>query len=102
MVSLHPIGGGAAHVARQARNAYGCIVRVEPLYFLNLLKEHSELLVIEGIGGIFTKHYRYITSYKGITLFAKSDEALTLPSEISVIKAKKILIPDGLLGPTGN
>jgi hypothetical protein len=85
--------GGAA-AAANAIKASGVVVRMEPADFLALLARTEAPLVVAGMGGLFTKHYRYLTSYRGLAFFTKSPDPLTLPAAAEVIRAEAISIPD--------
>jgi hypothetical protein len=90
-------GAHAAHVAHAIANASkasGVIVQLEPGYFLAILKRAERPVVVVARGGVFSKHYRYLTSYKGLAFYTKSDDALALPGNIEVVEARKIWIPD--------
>jgi len=86
----------AAHAAivAQAIKASGVLVRVEPDEFIRILNRQDEPLVVRAKGGVFTTHWRYLTSYKGLAFFTKAPEPLFLPGRAQVIDAGKIWIPD--------
>ena len=86
----------AVHAAKIARatKASGVIVRVTPADFLAILQRVSAPLVILAKGGVFRTHTRYLTSYKGIAFFTKSDEPLLLPQAVETVVAERIWIPD--------
>jgi hypothetical protein len=89
--------GGAVAAAAALANAIkasGVLVRVTPGDFLAILKRVNEPLVVIGKGGYFKKHYRYLTSYKGLAFHTQSAEALVLPSRVEIIGAKQISIPE--------
>lgn len=89
-------GTGAAAAAAalaQAIKASGAIVRMTPEDFAIILSKSEEPLVVTAQGGIFSKNYQYLTSYKGLFFFAKSSKALQLPSDAEVISCKNIWLP---------
>lgn len=91
-------GGGAAvaaaHAAMvQATKASGVIVKVEPDAFLKIVGKNREALVVIAPGGFLTKNYQYLTSYKGLAFFTKSQSELMLPSGAEVVSAQQIWIP---------
>jgi hypothetical protein len=88
--------GAAAHAAMVARatKASGVIVRVAPGDFFELLRRAESPLVVVAEGGIFRKHFRYLTSYRGLAFFTKSDQPLSLPRGCETVVAEKIWIPD--------
>ena len=83
----------AAMVAR-ATKASGVIVRVSPADFIAILERTSAPLVVVAKGGVFKKHHQYLTTYKGLAFFTKSDQPFLLPRGVETIVADKIWIPD--------
>jgi len=84
----------AAAAVSNAIKASGVVVRVEPAEFLALLARVEAPLVVTGQGGVFTTHYQYLTSYKGLAFFAKSSEPLALPGGAEIVRAESIAIPE--------
>jgi hypothetical protein len=74
--------------------ASGLLVRLEPEEFSKVLLRMKEPLVVVVEGGIFSTHYHYLTSYKGLPFYTKSDRQLPLPADAEVINAGSISIPD--------
>ena len=89
-------GGAAVHAAIVARatKASGVIVRVSPADFLAVLARTPSPLVVVAEGGVFKTHHQYLTSYKGLAFFTKSDQAFILPRGVETVVAEKIWIPD--------
>ena len=86
-------GGGAAAAIANAIKASGSIVRVEPQMFAELLRKVESPLIVYARGGLFSGKHQYLTSYKGLTFFAKSSQQIDLPRGVEVIVAKKIWMP---------
>ncbi len=90
-------GGGAAAAAHaalvQATKASGVIIKVEPDAFLTILNKNREALVVIAPGGFLSKNYQYLTSYKGLAFFTKSQTELMLPGNVEVVSAQQIWIP---------
>ena len=85
----------AVHAAiANAIKASGVVVRMEPGEWLAILKRTENALVVVAEGGMFKKKYHYLTSYRGLAFFTKSEQALLLPGRAEVITAKSISIPD--------
>lgn len=84
---------GAAAAIAQAIKASGAIVRVESNEFLAILSRAENPLVVYCEGGIFSKNYQYLTSYKGLAFYTKSQMPLTPPAGTELVTAKKIWIP---------
>jgi hypothetical protein len=88
-------GSVAAHAAAvNALKASGVVVRLEPHAWLALLARTDNPLVVVAAGGIFRKHVRYLTSYRGLAFYTQSDAALMLPSRAEVVQARSMSIPD--------
>jgi hypothetical protein len=88
--------GAAAHAAAIANaiKASGVFVRVDAGEFLGILRRTEEPLVVTATGGVFKKHFRYLTSYKGLAFFTKSPAELVLPPRVEIVRARSIAIPD--------
>ena len=89
--------GAAASAAAAIANAIkasGVLVRVTPGDFMAILKRMDEPLVVVGKGGYFKKHYRYLTSYRGLAFHTQSADALVLPPRAEIVGAKQISIPE--------
>ena len=78
----------------QAIRASGVLVKVEPAVFLSLVSRADEPVVVVAQGGVFRKHYQYLTSYKGLAFHTISPTALVLP-RAEVVAAKSIRMPQG-------
>ena len=85
--------GAAAAAIAQATKASGVIVRVETPDFLQILGRQERPLVVHATGGFFKTNYQYLTSYKGLAFFSKSETPLNLPGDTELVRAKKIWIP---------
>ena len=86
-------GVGAMAVMAEALKAIGAIVFVEPAEFLAILGKIEKPLVVHSPSGFMAK-YKYLTSYKGLTFFTKSKDALMIPGGVEMIAAKKIAVPE--------
>ena len=89
------MGNGAVTLGAamaEASKAIGGIIIVEPQNFLGILEKTEKPLVVYSPGKLVTR-YKYITSYKGLTFFTQSKEALLIPASVETITAKKIVIP---------
>jgi len=87
--------GGAAAAAAiiNAVKAIGVICRVEPEEFVNLLRRVDKPLVVCAEGGLFSKNYQYLTSYKGLAFFTKSPAPIQFAHGAEIVSASKIWIP---------
>ena len=86
-------GGAAAAAIANAIKASGSIVRVEPQTFADILRKVERPLIVYAQGGLFSGNHQYLTSYKGLTFFAKSKEQINLPRGVEIIVANKIWMP---------
>ena len=89
---MYTAAAAAAAIA-QAIKASGVIVRVEPIDFLSILGQQEVLLVVHATGGFLSIKHHYLTSYKGLAFFTKSDAPIDLPEGTELVRAKKIWIP---------
>jgi len=87
---------GAAHAAAVANaiKSSGVVVKMEPRDFLTMLNRADDPVVVVGQGGVFRKHFQYLTSYKGLAFFTKSETALMLPSRADIVQAKTVSVPE--------
>ena len=92
-MSSGAIAGGAAAAVAQAIKASGAIVRLEPEEFMSIISRGQKPLIVMSRGGFLNKSFDYISSYKGLVFFTRSDKALYLPGDCEIISAKQIWIP---------
>lgn len=86
----------AAVVAAAVANAIkasGAIVKLEPNDFETIVNRSKDPLVVIAEGGLFSKNYQYLTSYKGLFFFCKTATPIQLPSGAEIIRSKNIWIP---------
>jgi hypothetical protein len=83
----------AAAAIANAIKASGVVVRVEPKDFQKILRRVENPLLVYAEGGIFTKNYQYMVSYKGFAFVTKSPAPILLPSGVEVVSAKKLWLP---------
>jgi hypothetical protein len=86
--------GAAAAAIAQATKASGVLVRLDPAEFMRVVGRVPDPLVVVATGGLFTKNYQYLVSYKGLAFYTKSAEPLPLPATAEVIAAKGIWMPN--------
>ena len=90
--------GAAAAAAAQLANAsasFGPCLRVEPAEFLRVLARQDAPLVAgcESTRWFGGKRYRYLTNYKGLTFYAKSDVPLDWPAKVELVTVAKMNVP---------
>ena len=86
-------GGAVAAAIANAIRASGVVVRLEPKDFQAILRKVERPLVIHAEGGLFSKNYQYMVSYKGFAFFTKADEPLLLPTGAETVITKRIWLP---------
>ena len=86
-------GAAAAAAIANAIKASGILVRVSPEDFQAILARTENPLVVTAKGGVFSTHYKYLTSYKGFAFFTKSSQEISLGEDAEVVAAEKIWIP---------
>jgi hypothetical protein len=86
--------GAAAAAIVNAIKVSGVLVSVEPEEFSKLMnRANDDPLIVVAEGGLFSKNYQYLMSYKGLTFYTKSGTPLLLPGGAELVKAGRIWIP---------
>jgi len=93
--------GAAAQAAEiaQATKASGAIVHVDEGDFMTILaraqqqQQSKPLVVLAEPARLRSRHYQYITSYKGLFFYTKCQMPLPLTTDVETVKAKTIWIP---------
>jgi len=86
-------GGAAVAAMAQAVQASGAILTVDPENFSKIAAKSGKPLVVISKGGMFKSKYQYLTTYKGLVFFTKSEKELILPIDTEIINVKKIWVP---------
>ena len=85
---------GAAAAIANAIKASGVLVRLEPSEMRKVFGRMSDpAVVVVGQTGVFTKKNQYLTSWRGLAFYCKTEEQLPLPSCAEVISAKSVWVP---------
>jgi hypothetical protein len=92
MVNGGAAAAGAAVAIAEAIKASGAIVRVEPRDFQTILSRAESPLVVTARGGFLYRKFCYLTAYKGLVFFTKSEVPIPLGG-VETIAAKSIWIP---------
>jgi hypothetical protein len=87
-------GAAAAHAIANAIKASGAIVKVEPEEFIKVVSLGDKPLIVHAMGGMLSKHHRYITGYKGLVFFTRSEQPLDIMTRFQLVEARSISIPD--------
>ena len=88
--------GAAAAAAAAIANAIkasGVVVNVTAEDFAAIVRRTERPLVVTAEGGVFSTHYKYLTSYKGLAFYTKARAPLVLPADAEVVRARGISIP---------
>ena len=85
--------GAAAAAIAQAIKASGVLVRLNQDEFRKVLMRVSEPLVVIAQGGVFSKKYQYLMSYKGLAFLTKTNTPVDLPTGTEVVTADRIWMP---------
>lgn len=86
-------GAAAAAAIANAIKASGVLVTVTPEEFAAILRRTERPLIVAAQGGFFSTSYKYLTSYKGLAFYTKSQTPLVLPTGAEIVNAKSISIP---------
>jgi hypothetical protein len=76
-----------------AIKASGAVVSMEPRDFETILRKTDTPLVVQARGGVFTTKYHYLTAYKGLIFYTKTQTPLPLPRGAELVTAQKIWVP---------
>ena len=83
----------AATAIANAIKASGAIVNVESTDFMTILAKMDRPLVVYSESKFISTKYHYLTSYKGLIFYTKSEMPLSLRPSTEIIRVKKIWIP---------
>ncbi|HLL77015.1 MAG TPA: hypothetical protein VK421_17300 [Pyrinomonadaceae bacterium] len=86
-------GGAAGAAIANAKRASGVVVNVTPENFSKIVARTERPLVVHATGGVFSTHYQYLTTYRGLAFYTKSRQPLQLPFGTELITAESIWIP---------
>lgn len=96
--AIAAVSGGASSIAiaaaiANAVKASGAIVKVESADFETIVNKMKDPLVVLARGGLFSKSFQYLTSYKGLFFYCKASNPIQLPPGVEVVSSKNIWIP---------
>ena len=77
-----------------AIKASGVVVEVSSEDFLTIVQCSERALIVHAQSKIIRTTHKYLTSYKGLAFYTKVSEPLGFKSQVELIEAKKISIPD--------
>ena len=87
--------GAAAQAVLSASRACGIFVVVDADEFSRVLDRIEKPLVVVARRGRWNVKHDYLTSYRGLAFFTRSDAPVALPEAAELVEAKKIWIPQG-------
>jgi hypothetical protein len=76
-----------------AIKASGAIVSMEPHDFEAILQKAEAPLIVHAQGGVFTTKHYYLTAYKGLIFYTRTQTPLPLPRGAELVEARKIWVP---------
>ncbi len=85
--------GAAAAAIANAIKACGAIVWVEPEEFEAVLARLDTPLVVVSGPKWWTKKYRYLTAYKGLVFYTKTDVPFAFEGDFELINATSVSVP---------
>lgn len=89
-----PAGAATAqHAIANAVKAFGVVVTVSNRDFMTILQRTKEPLVVVSEKSFWSPNYKYISSYKGLTFYTKSNQPLNLPGDVELVASEKIRLP---------
>ena len=83
----------SATAIAQAIKASGVLVKVEPEAFSAIISKTESPLIVMAEGGVFNKHFQYLTSYKGLAFYTKTTQQIQFPNRTELIYTQKIWVP---------
>jgi len=83
----------AVAAAIQAVRASGVIVRIGPEAFESLVTRGERPLIVRAPGGMFSSRWHYLTPYRGLAFYTRSNRDLCLPGDAEIVDAKRLWVP---------
>ena len=83
-----------ASLLANALKAQGVVVEVTPEDFQKIINRSEHPLVVHAQTKIIRTKHKYLTTYKGLAFFTKSQEIIRLSGNIEWVEAKKLAIPE--------
>ncbi len=77
-----------------AIKASGVVVELAREDFLTIVRQSEKPLIVHAPSKLIRTKHKYLTSYKGLAFYTKVDQPLDFLSEVELIEAKKISVPD--------
>ena len=92
-MSVPSAGSAAGHTLAQAVKATAGLIRIDAADFQGILNRLENPVVVVAAGGLFSKSYKYLTSYRGFILYTQSREPLHVPGRAEVLQASAMWLP---------
>jgi len=58
-----------------------------------MLSRQPDPVIVTSLTGVFTRRHQYLTSYKGLAFYTRSEDPLELPANAELITAKSMWMP---------
>ena len=84
---------GAAAAIANAIKASGVICRVEPQDFVAIVRKIDKPLVVLTGPSMFSRNFKYLTSYKGLAFFTKSAEQIQFAPGVELVNCSRMWMP---------
>jgi hypothetical protein len=93
-VAIETVAARRRNQVMNAIKACGTVITVGPLEFCRILSQTDNPLIVFSKGGLLSKHYKYLTSYRGLAFYCKTPTPLEIPADAELSAANMISIPD--------
>ena len=93
-VTIETVAARRRNQVMNAIKACGIVITVGPLEFCRILSRTDNPLIVFSKGGLLSKHYKYLTSYRGLAFYCRTPTSLEIPADAELIAANMISIPD--------
>ena len=77
----------------EVSSSAGSVATVEPQEFLRLLDEATEPMVVYQKPHWCQPYHRYVFTFRGMTLYTRSRESLSISKNVTFINATSIYLP---------
>ena len=77
-----------------ASHGTSVVINTDPDVFLSVVERNKDGLVVMSESGLLRTKYRYLTSYKGLVFYCESAERLILSTNIELLTAASIQVPE--------
>jgi hypothetical protein len=93
MTNCAGAAAAAQHAIANAIKAFGVVVTVANKDFMTILERTEKPLVVMSGKSFWSPNYKYVSSYKGLAFYTKSNELFRLPGDGELVMSEKIRLP---------